>query len=163
MAKLRLKQIIRRITGISTPVFGVSWTPPEAERTIAQELVTFLEDRRVLYNPMQLECPHHCVDSVLEIRRESTSLLGRVPSNSDLPPSLRAMRAACRKFLDSTDGQHGRHGPIHVPFGRSDWVFISALGELRGVIGMHLARIAVAYGLDLERDLATILPASESK
>lgn len=163
MSKVRFKQILKRITGISTPIFGVSWKPPEAERGIAQDLATFLEDRRVLYNPMELECPHHCVESVLEIRRELTSLLRRVSSESTLKESLRGMRAACRKFLDATDGQHGRHGPIHMPFGRHDWIFISALGELRGVVGVHLARIAAAYGLDLERELAAILPAPERK
>jgi len=36
--------------------------------------------------------------------------------------------------------------------------FNSALGELRGVFGVHLAQIAAKYGLDIEDDLASILP-----
>ena len=48
---MKFQEILSRITGLSVPVFGVSWTPPAAEVTIARRVVTFLEDRRVLYNP----------------------------------------------------------------------------------------------------------------
>ena len=53
----------------------------------------FLEDRRVLYNPFAWEEPGHCVDSVL---------LGNLPpTTSELAPYLKAIRGACRKFLDA--------------------------------------------------------------
>ena len=38
------------------------------------------------------------------------------------------------------------------------WIFFAALGELRGVFGLHIAKIAAQYGLDIEEDLASILP-----
>lgn len=42
----------RRVTGISTPVFGVSWSDPgPSETEIVRRFLVFLEDRRVLYNP----------------------------------------------------------------------------------------------------------------
>ena len=47
---IAFKEIASRITGISIPVFGVSWNPPEAERKIVRETFIFLEDRRALYN-----------------------------------------------------------------------------------------------------------------
>ena len=37
-----------------------------------------------------------------------------------------------------------------------------ALGELRGVFGIHVTRLAVAYGLDLEDQLVTICPIVDS-
>ena len=40
----------------------------------------------------------------------------------------------------------------------ASWTFNGALCELRGVFGIHLAKIAVMYGLDIEEGLATILP-----
>jgi hypothetical protein len=43
------------------------------------------------------------------------------------------------------------------------WEFNGALGELRGVFGVHLVRLAAAYGLDVEGNLSTILPASDSE
>jgi hypothetical protein len=105
-----------------------------------------------------MEDPNHCVQSVLDIRRYLTAELQSLHSSSDLSGSLRALRAACRKFMDATgarsdimrNGMHRGHW--------ASWEFNGALGEMRGVFGIHLARIAAAHGLDVEGDLAGILP-----
>lgn len=47
------REIRERLTGISCPIFGVSWNPSETERTKAIKIIRFLEDRRVLYNPYE--------------------------------------------------------------------------------------------------------------
>ena len=41
----------------------------------------------------------------------------------------------------------------------ASWAFYSALGEMRGTFGVHLARIATQFRLDVEDELATIIPA----
>jgi hypothetical protein len=155
---VRFQEIAARVTGFSTPVFGVSWSPSEPEVTAARRVVTFLEDRRVLYSPSEMEVPQHCVTSVCEIRHFLTGEISRLGEDSDLNRSLRAMRAACRKFIDviGLDGDIVRFGshPGHW----ASWEFNGALGELRGIVGLHVARIATEYGLDVEDDLAQILP-----
>lgn len=155
---MKFPDILRRLTGISTPIFGVSWTPAEAEINVAKRLVSNLEDRRVLYNPNELELPPHCVHSVVEIRHLLSAELANLSDDSKLGSSIRAMRAACRKFLDDVQVDerivsYGAH-PNHY----ASWHFNSALGELRGVFGIHLAMIAAMYGLNIEDDLAKILP-----
>jgi hypothetical protein len=115
----------------------------------------------VLYNPSEMELPEHCVKSVIEIRHFLTGELGNLNANSNLAQSLRAMRAACRKFVDITH----REEKI-IKFGNSlghyaSWHFNGAVGELRGVFGIHVAQIAAQYGLDVEDQLASILPAGE--
>lgn len=160
---MHFKEIASRFTGFSTPVFGVSWEPPEPDVAIARHVVAFLEDRRVLYEPSEMEIPEHCVTSVLEIRHFLTQEIGRLADGSDLTRSLRAMRAACRKFLDvmgPPDGEIALHGGQWGHW--ASWRFASALGEMRGVFGLHLARIATEYGLDVEDDLARILPGSDT-
>ena len=159
---MRFSEIANRLTGISTPLAGVSWQPTELEVAVARRIIAFLEDRRVLYAPDELEVPSHCVESILEIRRIITNELGGLGSASELAPSLRAMRAACRKFLDrvGTDGRENliyanRHGHC------ASWTFYSALGEMRGTFGIHLARIASEFKLDMEDALASILPETD--
>ena len=157
--KLIFKEIASKITGFSTPVFGVSWEPPNNDREIAKSVVNFLEDRRVLYNPSELEDPQHCISSVLEIRRFLTEKMNDLDQNCELAKNLGTMRSACRKFLDSAQildrGLKFSHRPSY-----DSWVFYSSLGEMRGIFGMCLSQILLSFGLDIEKDLASILPAS---
>ena len=43
--------------------------------------------------------------------------------------------------------------------GFDEWVFVTALGELRGVAEVIVAELATKYDLDVEDGLASILPA----
>lgn len=149
--KLKGKSFVSRLTGISTPIGGISWTPPEDERDRAKRLLTYLEDRRALYQPYNMEICDYVVKSILEIRQRLTSDLEHVNKTSVFGESLRAMRAICRKFLDKV--QRPSRGRIYlVPD------FIDALGELRALFGIHVARLACAYDLEVEKELASILP-----
>ena len=144
--------VARRITGISTPVFGVSWSPPENTRDIARRLVAFLEDRRALYAEYNMEYGPWVIESVLEIRSELTAILQACPEETNLTDPMRAMRAACRKFLDDV----GHHENMRrFPYMEGMWL---GLGELRAIFGLHLARLCAAYGVDVEPELASILP-----
>jgi hypothetical protein len=126
----------------------------------ACRVIAFLEDRRVLYEPSEMEVPSHCIHSVIQIRHRFSDELGKLDSGSELAASLRAMRAACRKFLERV-GTDGRDGIHHANgWGFHSWTFGSALGELRGTFGVHVARIAAAFKLDVEDRLASILPAN---
>lgn len=156
---LKFNEIASRLTGISIPIFGVSWNPPKPHVAVARRVITFLEDRRVLYIPSEMEDPHHCNLSIIEIRKFLTEEIAGLDSSSELSESLRAMRAACRKFLSKVGngrseilifGGHAGHW--------ASWEFNGALGELRGVFGIHIARLAAHHGLDVEDDLAAILP-----
>jgi hypothetical protein len=41
----------------------------------------------------------------------------------------------------------------------ASWTFYSALGEMRGTFGIHVAKIAAEFKLDVGDRLAEILPA----
>ena len=153
------KKIARSVTGISTPIFGVSWTPPKDERKIVQKLVVLLEDRRALYYEQHMEYSPWVTESVLEIRKELTDALQQCDEESEMVGPIRAMRAACRKYLDKM-GHPGQL--IRGPWPREILMW-EALGELRGVFGVHLARLCTAYGIDVAPELASIFPASEDE
>lgn len=152
---MKFDEILSRLTGISCPVFGLSWNPPEPDRQIARRVIAFLENRRVLFSPFEWEMPDHCVHSVIEIRHYLTAELQALDGEKEIAQTLRAMRAACRKFLDD-DPSHGR-ARGYAP----RWRLENALGELRGAFGIHIATLAAEYGLDVEDELATILPVAD--
>lgn len=66
------------------------------------------------------------------------------------------MRAACRTLLDCDQVQTCG---IYCPYrGHESWVFYSALGERRGIFGICFWEILFLFGLDIEQELASILP-----
>lgn len=159
---MKFKDIAARLTGISCPVFGVSWTPPETERSVAKRVIAFLEDRRVLYSPSEMEVPDHCIQSVLAIRESLTTEISKLDEKAEITASLRAMRAACRKLLDTVQADEGRNIRFGAERGHyASWTFNGALGEMRGVFGVHIARLAAAYGVNVERELAAIIPGED--
>jgi hypothetical protein len=96
------------------------------------------------------------------IRQFLTNEIGSLEPGSELAATLRAMRAACRKFLNSVGDEKGdviRFGGQRGHW--ASWVFNGAVGELRGTFGVHVARLAAQYGLDVEDQLAAIIPARD--
>lgn len=81
--------------------------------TFARRVLAYLEDRRVLHAPWNLEIPEHCIESILEIRRFLTDQLGQLNNrDEDITPRLRTMRASCCQFLDTTSAlMEGPTGP----------------------------------------------------
>ena len=156
-----MPRIRQRLTGISTPFGGASWeTLPDVEKEVLTRLVAFLEDRRVLYNPMDREIVDLAVHSVVDIRRCLDEEIGRLPPEGDLAVTLRSMAAACRAFLDEVQtGPAARHrwdGPFG--WGFESGAFHEALGQLRGQLGVNLGELVQRHRLTLHGPLATILP-----
>jgi hypothetical protein len=146
---IKFLELARHITGISVPVFGVSWNPPASEREVVRQVFVFLEDRRALYHHHWVEVEHEVVDSVQLARTEITRALQQLPEGSKAVPFLRAMRSAIREYLDST----GPRGASSRPF-----PYVEELGRLRAIIGMNIAYLAVQYGIDIQGELGRLVP-----
>ena len=148
--RYKFSELASRLTGISIPVFGVSWQPPAPERKIVRNLLIFLEDRRALYTPFAFEMEHQVTASVFEIRTVLKDAIQNLPESSEAIPRIRAMRVACREYLDKSNDLNN-----------FDWRhqgFLAHLGRLRTIFGHHIAQLAVIYGIDIEGELAKILP-----
>ncbi|MFJ4486564.1 DUF6650 family protein [Streptomyces longwoodensis] len=159
---MKALEIMRRIKGFSTPLGGVDWDLPLPQRAVAKKVVVYLEDRRVLTMPRAVmhavEEPDHCVASVLQIRETLTEILMDPDTGDDLAENLKAMRAACRRFLNAAGPNHSGH--VRGTFESA--TFGAALGELRAVFGIQLGVIAARYKLELSEELADILPAPDT-
>lgn len=156
---MNFREIASRLTGISVPVFGVQWNPPEAEVAVARRVISFLEDRRVLYAPHAFEVPAHCVESAKEIRRELTDEIGRLSGDTRLRGALQGIRRAAREFVTQLGdaSECPTQSFIGHPFDAAR--FGIALGELRAGVGTYVAILASTYGIDVEGDLERVLPA----
>ena len=129
-------EITSKLTGISCPVFGVSWNPPASQRTVARKIITYLEGKRVLYEDLNDEFACSCVKSVLEIKDFLTNQISDIKENSELETYVLGMRTACNAFL----------------------MFTVALGQLRTSFGVMIGQIAKTFGADVEDSLAQIIP-----
>ena len=88
-SRLKIADLARRITDISTPIVGVSWNPPAADRDAVRAFLTFLEDRRVLFNPFHLEVEYQVQQSIIQIREHCTKAIGALPDSSHAIAPLR--------------------------------------------------------------------------
>ena len=109
--RVKFSEIAARMTGFSSPVFGVSWQPPTPDVTVARSMISFLEDRRVLYEKYAFESPEWCIESIMKIREFLTDVLTGQAIGSHLTASVKAMRAACRKFIRAMDQRLDTLGP----------------------------------------------------
>jgi hypothetical protein len=151
----------RRITGISTPFGGLQWTDPgPAELETVRGFLVFLEDRRVLFNPYDLEVPGQVHHSVHEIRHECTDVLRRIGATSFAAVPIRAIREACRRFHDDENMDFRFFDrPDHHGTGVG---FFVALGAVRATVGQQVALLAGHYDIDIEGDLASVLPTQDT-
>jgi hypothetical protein len=155
---MKFTEVMARLTGVSCPAFGISWNPPEPEVTLARRVIAQLEDKRALYIALERQIPEFCVESIHKIRELLTSEIVKLDTDNELAKNLRAMRAACRRFLSKVESS-----PAGSSGERPYWVTDGTLGELRSIFGLHIGIIAVKYGLDLEDELASILPPDDGE
>ena len=158
--KPRRPQLVRgpmpyRPTGAGAFGFSLNWEKVPGDKEVARRVVTFLEDRRLLFGERHVEDEMHCVYSAIDIRRFLTEELTKAKPGRSLAESLRAMRTAMRGFVEAA-GPDAIRFQYH-PVGGAD-LFSLALGDLRSLVGVHLAVIAGQYGIEVEPDLARIFP-----
>ena len=131
-----LSRLLRHIRSISTPFGRISWEPSQDEREIVRQLMLFIEDRRVLYNPFISEVPDHAIDSVFLIRERLMQTLQEVKEKSPAVKDIKAMQEACRIFLNQANKDHSS-SQLQQP-----------LEELRSVFAESISSFCSSYSID---------------
>jgi hypothetical protein len=161
---VRKRDVKKRLNGFSLPIVGggAQWETIESSRTSAHRVLSFLADRRVLFNPYWREQAGECVESVLAVRRMLSEEIGNLHADDPLVQHLDAMRAACRRFLDRVRAKSGdQDRRLWAPYreiDHDDVLLVMGLGELRAVMGVQIGLIAAAFDLDVPDTLIEILP-----
>lgn len=165
---MKASQIAAKVNGFSTPFFGVSWTPPVLDAEVAKKVIAFIEVRRVLFSTYTNEVPEQSVASVIAIRDFLTQVIGEGAIGEALELPVRAARRYCVRFLervgateasvpsDASDRYLFREPRWHM----HDYWFGEALGELRAGVALQAGIIAARFKLDIEDDLAAVIPDS---
>ena len=141
-----------RLTGIRTPVAGVDWEPPSDERKRARRVLTDLAEEQVLWDKYHKTIATFVVQSVRHMDERLGQAQKDLPGDSILGEGLRVMQTVCQKFLEENQSARSGYGPPY------EAQLYCTLGELRALFGVHVVRIAVAYGLPLDMRLEAILP-----
>jgi hypothetical protein len=144
---------------VSLPWFGAQWKKKKSDKKVALTVITFLEDRRVIFGQWTGEVPEHCLRSVFAIREFLRRQLLVEDVGDGLRDVLGIMLGVCRRFIDAA-GNEGKNFTLsrrHTGGFTLD-AFAVALGDLRGSMGFCIAILADGYGIKVHGDLAEILP-----
>lgn len=143
-----------RITGLDTPFGGVSWEYTETAKHGIQELFHFLETKRILTNPIEMEIKSWCASSAIEIKTKIAEILGKYDFNAETTTCLRSMADACNSFLDRLDAV-----PIEGIIYKNnsgDWedlVFSRAMRTFRTVFKEKVELLSTAYNLQFAKNI----------
>ncbi|MVB12073.1 hypothetical protein CAFE_28040 [Caprobacter fermentans] len=143
-----------RITGLDTPVGGVSWEYTENAKKGIQELYYFLEAKRILTNPAEMEIENWCAKSAIEIRNKLTELLPKYDFNGETITCFRTMIDSCNSFLDDM-GCVTRPGIIYKN-GNGDWEdinFSKAMKKFRKSFRDNIRILSEAYQIEFKNDI----------
>lgn len=149
---LKGRELLVRLTGIQTPVGGVDWEPPATERKKAKRVLAYLTEQQALWDPYDKAIGAFVAQSIADVRGQLQCEIEGLPEASVLKDGLRAMHAACRMFLEENRSPRSGYGSSY------EAQLHSTLGELRALFGVHIARIACAYDLEVNEHLVSILP-----
>lgn len=87
-----------RINSISVPFGGISWEQYTTEKDRIEYLFFYLESKRILTNPIEMELPDQCVHSVLEIKAELVNIAKDFDFSSNVKKELRQLIQTCNKW-----------------------------------------------------------------
>ncbi len=142
---------------IDQPVANKSSIESRNNKVLAEQLITFLENRRVLFNPRSHKCPIGAVKSVQQIRVAVQDVLEKTSRNSKIFNILSDMHGATLDFLEYACGEC--KAPVNCG---NCMVYedgcVNGLTEFRKRMGKSVNKLVVEYELYVRKRLGTILP-----
>lgn len=98
-----------RLSGFSTPIGGVSWDKSITEKERIEYLFFYLQSKRILTNPIEMEIVKQCVDSILDIRKTLVGITKDVKFSDKNLSEIQNMITACNNYLNVTNQFDKKH------------------------------------------------------
>lgn len=117
-------------------------------------LLLFLESKRILTNPMDMEVFDHCVHSVLDIKKTLNEITKDVAWEEEDVIIVRKLQNACNNYLNAAnDFDTG-----HIAYKRNgEWehpAFSKAMKSFRRVFKVNISAIISKYELDFSKEIS---------
>jgi len=130
--------------------------PTIDEELKANEVLDFLDDKRVFHKDYSSEIPEHVFISLQDIRRELVRKKSAV-SQTYLADEIDKILKAIRGFLDTIFDIDINN--LRYDLSNPDWIkFENSLSILRKVVGVIVSEIVDKYALPIGSELKKIIP-----
>ena len=89
------------LNGFSTSLGGISWNKTTSSKEVFTHLLFFLESKRILVNPIEMEIKDWCVEAVLEIKQQLVNITQEVKLKDFDADRIRNLIDACNHYLNN--------------------------------------------------------------
>ena len=139
------------LNGFSTSLGGVSWNKTTSSKEMFTHLLFFLESKRILVNPIELEFKDWCIESVLEIKQQLVSITQELKLKDFDADIIRNMIDACNDYLDTVKPMN-LPGIIYKKDDRwEDLSFDRAMKAFRNSFKQEIAKVEKKYRLKFHK------------
>ena len=140
-------------TGVSSPIGGISWSSEISAKERFQHLLLYLESKRILTNPIEMEILDQCVRSVLDIKENLVEVTKDIVFNEEDTTIIRTLVDACNAYLDETNGLNIGH-IIYKRNGKwENLSFDSAMKKFRTAFRQNIAIIEKRHKLTFAKEI----------
>lgn len=141
------------LNGFSTSLGGISWNKTTSSKEMFSHLLFFLESKRILVNPIELEFKDWCIESVLEIKQQLVNITQEVKLKDFDADRIRNLIDACNTYLDTVTPMN-LPGIIYKKDGRwEDLNFDRAMKDFRNSFKLEIAKIEKKYRLKFHKNI----------
>ena len=139
------------LNGFSTSIGGISWNKTTSSKELFTHLLFFLESKRILVNPIELEFKDWCIESVLEIKKQIVNITQEVKLKDFDADRIRNLVDACNNYLDTVTPMN-LTGIIYKKDGRwENLSFDRAMKEFRASFKQEIEKIEKKYRLKFHK------------
>lgn len=154
--KMSIKEFVSKLSGISTPIGGITWTPTKNERQIVYELFQKLRDRRLIRHYHGGFEYRAAIDSLMTMRKDVTSALSELSPGCKCRKILENIRKALHLFQTFVEDEYPKN-KYNYDSERAEAMptndVLTALSSMQKIVSKNLIELNKIYNIELNDSL----------